>query len=109
MATLTKPIKGAIKDTFPVEGMTCAACAGSVESMLQAQPGVQSAAVNFASKTVLVEYAPGTDLTSLQKALQSVGYDMLIQKEEATPEAQQAREQEAYAQIKSKTVWAILL
>ncbi|GAA4306017.1 heavy metal translocating P-type ATPase [Nibribacter koreensis] len=109
MATLTKPIKGAIKDTFPVEGMTCAACAGSVESMLQAQPGVQSAAVNFAGKTVLVEYAPGTDLTSLQKALQSVGYDLLIQKEEATPEAQQAREQEAYAQIKSKTVWAILL
>ncbi|AMM51335.1 copper transporter [Rufibacter sp. DG15C] len=109
MATLTKPTKGVVKETFPVEGMTCAACAGSVESMLQAQPGVQSAAVNFAGKTVLVEYAPGTDLSSLQKALQSVGYDLLIQKEEATPEAQQAREQEAYAQIKSKTVWAILL
>ncbi|GAB2529444.1 heavy metal translocating P-type ATPase [Rufibacter soli] len=108
METIQKD-KKAIKDTFPVEGMTCAACAGSVESMLQAQPGVQSAAVNFAGKTVLVEYAPGTDLNKLQQALQSVGYDMLIQKEEATPEAKEAREQEAYAAIKHKTIWAVAL
>ncbi|MFC6999057.1 heavy metal translocating P-type ATPase [Rufibacter roseus] len=108
MATLTKD-KPAIKNTFPVEGMTCAGCAVSVESMLQSQTGVQSAAVNFANKTVLVEYAPGTDLYKLQQALQSVGYDILLKKEEATQEAQEAREQEAYAQIKTKTLWAWLL
>ncbi|GGK60688.1 heavy metal translocating P-type ATPase [Rufibacter glacialis] len=110
MATLTKEKpKPAIKESFPIDGMTCAACAVSVESMLQAQPGVESAAVNFANKSVLVEYAPGTDLTTLQKALQSVGYDMLLQKEEATPEAQEAREQEAYQRIKTKTIWAAAL
>ncbi|MFB9865304.1 heavy metal translocating P-type ATPase [Rufibacter immobilis] len=108
MATLTKE-KPAIKNSFPVEGMTCAACAVSVESMLQAQPGVQSAAVNFANKTALIEYASGTDLTQLQKALQSVGYDLLIQQEEATQEAQEAREQEAYTRLKTKTIWAAAL
>ncbi|WP_205501655.1 heavy metal translocating P-type ATPase [Rufibacter psychrotolerans] len=110
MATLTKEkTKPAIKNSFPVEGMSCAACAVSVESMLQAQPGVQNAAVNFANKTVLMEYVPGTDLQKLQKSLQDIGYDLLIQKEEATQEAQEAREQKAYARIKTKTIWAAAL
>ncbi|WP_192823217.1 heavy metal translocating P-type ATPase [Rufibacter sp. LB8] len=108
MATQTKE-KSPIKNSFPVDGMSCAACAVSVESLLQAQPGVQSAAVNFANKSVQVEYAPGTDLTQLQKAVQSGGYDLFIQQEEATQEAQDAREHEAYAQIKAKTIWAVLL
>ncbi|WP_219921428.1 heavy metal translocating P-type ATPase [Rufibacter sp. XAAS-G3-1] len=110
MATLTKEKPtSAIKNSFPIDGMSCAACAVSVESMLQAQPGVQSAAVNYANKTALVEYAPGTDLHSLQKAIQDIGYDLLLEKEEATQEAQQAREQEAYSQIKTKTLWAAAL
>ncbi|MBC3541879.1 heavy metal translocating P-type ATPase [Rufibacter sediminis] len=110
MATLTKEkTKPAIKNSFPVDGMSCAACAVSVESMLQAQPGVQSAAVNYANKTALVEYTPGTDLRQLQKAIQDIGYDLLLKEEEATQEAQEIREQEAYSQIKSKTIWAVAL
>ncbi|QHL88681.1 heavy metal translocating P-type ATPase [Nibribacter ruber] len=109
MATITTSPKKAIKNTFPVEGMTCAGCAVSVESMLKAQPGVESAAVNFANKTVLVEYDPATPVTTLQKALQDVGYDLLIQKEEATQEAKEAREEEAYQRIKHKTIWATML
>jgi Cu2+-exporting ATPase len=38
------PVK---KQTFPVTGMSCAACASSVESILSHTPGVQEAAVNF--------------------------------------------------------------
>ncbi|RNI26153.1 heavy metal translocating P-type ATPase [Rufibacter latericius] len=107
MATLTKEkTKPAIKSSFPIDGMSCAACAVSVESMLQAQPGVQSAAVNYANKTALVEYLPGTDLRLLQKAIQDIGYDLLLKEEEATHEAQEAREQEAYSRIKTKTIWA---
>ncbi|KAA3436186.1 heavy metal translocating P-type ATPase [Rufibacter hautae] len=107
MAPLTEvKTKPAIRNTFPIDGMSCAACAVSVESMLQAQPGVQSAAVNYANKTALVEYAPGTDLHLLQKAIQDIGYDLLLEKEDATQEAQQAREEEAYSRIKTKTIWA---
>ncbi len=107
MATLTNQKTNAtVKNTFPVEGMTCAGCAVSVESNLKTQPGVQHAAVNFANKTALVEYSTGTDLTQLQKALQSEGFDLLIQKEEATQEAQQIREDQTYARLKTKTIWA---
>lgn len=39
-----------INTIYPVGGMTCAACAASVESMLQAQPGVLSANVSYANR-----------------------------------------------------------
>ena len=40
-----------IKRTFPVLEMTCASCAISVESLLNAEIGVLSAAVNFSTIT----------------------------------------------------------
>ena len=68
------------KKTFPVLDMTCASCAVSVESILKSQQGVVGAAVNFATATVLVEYIPGIiEPTDLKKAVQSVGYDLLIE------------------------------
>ena len=43
------------KQTLPVTGMTCAACANSVETILKNTGGVLSANVNFANNTALVE------------------------------------------------------
>lgn len=69
----------ALKRTFPVTGMTCASCVASVESMLQATPGVLRAAVNLATNSVLVEYVPGvTDELRMRAAIQSIGYDLVI-------------------------------
>ena len=50
--------KNIIKDSFPVLGMSCAACAARVERTLGSQPGVVSAAVNYAASTATVEYRP---------------------------------------------------
>lgn len=41
---------------IPVRGMSCAACAGSVEKVLQSQVGVENAAVNFANHSVYLDY-----------------------------------------------------
>jgi len=43
-----------IKEIYKVEGMSCTACAVSVNSMLSSVEGVTSANVNFANQTVLV-------------------------------------------------------
>jgi len=68
-----------LRRTFPVTGMTCASCVSSVESMLLAQPGVLSAAVNLATNTVQVEYVPGViDENGMREVVQSIGYDLLI-------------------------------
>ncbi len=71
-----------LKRTFPVTGMTCASCVASVESMLQATPGVLRAAVNLATNSVLVEYVPGViDELRMRAAIQSIGYDLVIASE----------------------------
>jgi Cu+-exporting ATPase len=43
---------------LPIEGMSCASCAARIEKALDAQPGVSSVAVNFASKRATVTFDP---------------------------------------------------
>jgi copper chaperone CopZ len=47
-----------VKALFSVAGMTCAACAGSVEKAVKRLPGIQEAAVDVLNNTVLVLYYP---------------------------------------------------
>jgi len=98
------------KETFPVLGMSCAACATRVDKTLNCQPGVQEASVNYASATVQVTYdADECSPLVLKAAVQSAGYDLLIaSKEEAEDEAEKAR-QARYESLKKRTVWAIVL
>jgi Cu+-exporting ATPase len=43
---------------LPVSGMTCAACARTIERTLARKPGVEHCRVNFATATATVEYDP---------------------------------------------------
>lgn len=99
-----------IKKTFPVLGMTCASCAGSTESIVKYEPGVVSASVNFATANLTVEYLPNmTDATKLQKAVQSIGYDLLIEDETTQQETLEAIHAEKFRKLKNKTIWAVIL
>ncbi|RNI31824.1 copper-translocating P-type ATPase [Rufibacter immobilis] len=89
--------------------MTCAACAVSVESMVASTPGVTQANVNFATQTLQVTYHPEqVQVTDMQKALQSVGYDLIIDTENAQ-EIQEQTQQSHYRELKRKTILAGLL
>ena len=97
------------KINMPVLGMSCAACAVSVESILQNMPGVKQATVNFAAQTVQVEYDQHTvTAVDLQKAVQSVGYDLIIDTDNASDQQAQAQ-QEHIEQLKQRTIGAMLL
>ncbi|MEQ9303396.1 MAG: heavy metal-associated domain-containing protein, partial [Marinoscillum sp.] len=67
-----------IKESFPVTGMTCAACASSVESMISNTPGVTMASVNFATNSVLVEREKSVTSEMLRQAVQAIGYDLIV-------------------------------
>jgi Cu+-exporting ATPase len=69
-ATLDEPIAGRV--TFPVEGMTCASCAGRIEKVLARVPGVTSAAVNQATAKATVEGA--ATWGQLFAAVEKAGY-----------------------------------
>lgn len=99
-----------VKNSFPVLGMTCASCAGSAESIVTHAPGVVNASVNFATGNLTVEYLPNmTDALSLQKAVQEVGFDLLIVEEHKQQESLEAIHEEKFRKLKFKTIWAVIL
>ena len=97
------------KETFQVLGMSCAVCALNVETTLGAQEGVYEAKVNFAGSTVLVDYNPRVITpVELQKAVESAGYELVVENTEDTDQADRLQREEFLA-LKRKTIGAIVL
>ena len=98
------------KDTFPILGMSCAACAARVEKTLNAQKGVIKATVNYAAATANVEYeCCQCSPDSLRKAVQDAGYDLLTGKDEDIADKAQKAHDKRYTQLRRRTIWAIAL
>jgi Cu2+-exporting ATPase len=101
-----------VNEAFPVTGMSCAACASSVESILSHTKGVQQAEVNFATELVWVEYEESLSPEDLHEALKKVGYGLLWSDDESgdeLAEAQKKAHEEYYYQVKTRTIASILL
>lgn len=99
-----------IKKTYPVLEMTCASCAVSVESMLKSQKGVVDARVNFATSKVSIEFIPGlVQSEDLRKAVQRIGYDLMIDESASSDENVENIQQEKFSKLKKKTYWALAM
>lgn len=62
---------------IPIEGMTCASCAGRVERALRKVPGVADVQVNLATETASVSTnSPAPALTTLINAVVQAGYQV---------------------------------
>ncbi|MCP1382658.1 heavy metal translocating P-type ATPase [Runella salmonicolor] len=107
METLT--IENEQKITIPVTGMTCAACASSVENVLNKQEGVLECAVNFANETAQITFNTAqTSPEALKKSVQAVGYDLIL--DTANAQVKQAELKTAHVQsLKNNVVWASIL
>ncbi len=85
-------MKHAEEVELPIGGMTCAACARTVEMQLAHSPGVEKASVNFATRTASVSYNPAqTGVEELVAAVEDVGYEVPQQPQEIA-EAAEMRE-----------------
>lgn len=90
--------------SLPVLGMTCAACANSVESMIGSQSGVEKAEVNYATQTVKVHYYPSEiQPNAFQKAVQSIGYDLIMDTESGR-EKQEEVQRKNFVALKKRMV-----
>lgn len=97
-----------VKKTFPVLGMTCAACAVSVESMLKSAKGVHNAGVNYANQTTWVEYDETVKPEDLQNVMRGIGYDLIVDAEDPG-QVQQDAQIRHYEELKQRTIWAVIL
>ncbi|MCH7413504.1 heavy metal translocating P-type ATPase [Belliella sp. R4-6] len=97
-----------MKKEIPVEGMSCAACAISVENTLRNSPGVKNASVNYANHAATIEWEEQTiSLNELQKKIQATGYDLLIEEIEQAELEEKAKD--AFKKLKLKTIFAGIL
>ncbi len=88
--------------------MHCASCAINVEKTLNAQKGIVHATVNLANASALVEYDEGkAKIEEVKKAIQSTGYDIIIEMDAATPEKVDELNRKYYRQLRLRTILAI--
>lgn len=88
---------------IPVSGMSCAACAVSVETVLKETPGVQSASVNYATQAAtLVFDGKKTDLNQARKNIHAVGYELLIDQQEK--DSLEKIQESAYKKLRKNTI-----
>lgn len=74
---------------LPVGGMTCAACARTVERQLGATAGVSAASVNIATHTATVRYDAGrVSVEGLVAAVEDAGYDVPAGPQELAEQAE---------------------
>ena len=60
-----------------VNGMMCEHCKATVEKVTKAVGGVSNSTVNLDAKNVTIEYADGTDLDKVKKAITDAGYEVV--------------------------------
>ena len=89
-------------------GMTCASCANSVEKTLGSQKGVTQASVNLSNATVLLSYdQDNANLPNIKRAVQSTGYDIMIENDAAQPGKLEEIGRKYYTSLRRKTILAI--
>jgi len=67
-----------LKETYPVLGMTCAACVRKIETVLEKTGGIKEVSVNFASESVMVSYeGQEINIDQISKIIKDLGYELL--------------------------------
>ncbi len=95
--------------SFPIEGMTCSACAARIEKALKRVPGVIEANVNVALERADVTVLSGTaSLEALAEAVEKAGYVARISNA-AEEQAQAEEEHRAQEQAKLRRDLYLLL
>ena len=67
--------------SFPVEGMTCAACVNRIARFLSKVDGVEEANVNLAAESATVRFDPNrVDVDDLAAAVEAAGYEARVER-----------------------------
>lgn len=103
-------MKSSRTETFPVDGMSCAACAISVEDTLKQTNGVRLASVNFANKQATVVYNETvTSKELLHKAVEAAGYNLIIHTTKSLQETGDELQEATIKRLKNQTIVALIL
>lgn len=67
------------KENIAIKGMTCTACASSIERAMKQVDGVSRVAVNYATEKMMVQYEENqVDLTTIARGVSQAGYEAIL-------------------------------
>lgn len=99
-----------IKKTYQITGMSCASCAARIDKVLNAQPGIYEAKINYATASAQVVYdSDECSDQSLKSVVQNAGYDLLINTGNDTNEKVEKEYEKRYKSLKINTIGAASL
>ncbi|WP_347925085.1 heavy metal translocating P-type ATPase [Pontimicrobium sp. SW4] len=97
-----------MKEQYKIAGMTCAACAVSIESYLKPQDGILEVAVNYPNQSVTIEYDNKIALETIQQKIKEIGYTLILGTSQDTQKAFEELEEKRLASLKSKLVFSAI-
>jgi len=102
-----KALIEASNKTLKIEGMTCAACAKTIEKVTRKLDGVISSDVNVATEKLSIVYEPSKiRVSDIKKAVEKAGYKAL--EDEATVDADKERKEKEIKLLWKKFVIAAI-
>lgn len=100
---------GTIKQTFRVEGMSCASCAASAQNVLSELKGVKTASVNYAGETAVLEFdQQQVTADEMAESLKRLGYK-LVTDEGSESLSREEKQAKRLRQSRQNSVASILL
>jgi len=96
-----------IKENYKVSGMTCAACAVSLESYLKPLEGVQQVSVNYADNSVAIEFDQlVVSVKTLQQKAKEIGYNIIVSEAGGDSQSFEVIEKQRINLLKSKLIFS---
>lgn len=90
-----------------IEGMSCAACVGRVEKVLQRVPGVLTVQVNLATHQARLDTLPGASAAQMLEAVRRAGF--VAQSRDAGSHSRQAASAEQEAHALQRSAWLAII
>ncbi|WPF89116.1 heavy metal translocating P-type ATPase [Cyanobacterium aponinum AL20118] len=77
---ITQPLE---KQTLQLRGMSCAACANSIQKAISRIEGVEECIVNYALEEASVTYNPqSTNIEAIEQVVENIGYQAFVDEED---------------------------
>ena len=94
------------KETFVVNGMTCASCVANVENAVNKLDGVDKAVVNLTTEKMSVDYA-GDKVSpeAIEKAVADAGYEAEVYNPDIA-KSQEEREEDKIHKVRERLIWS---
>jgi P-type Cu+ transporter len=94
------------KVTLKLRGMSCAACANTIETALLAVPGVKNGSVNFGVEQATITYdAQQVSVQNLQEAVAEAGYSSQLLQEQGIDDGAEQKVRQAVSLALTQKVW----